>query len=141
MKKIFAILLVFFAFSSHSQPLNPSENYPDRDLFGNYVIIRITSLCGSKAEAVSELMKFKVFCDESTYLKPFTQYLGYWQVKSVDKEKNGKWIGGYCNMRRQNKELYEMDKRFIQMYCENADIWQFKDMMKNSMCAPEKLEK
>jgi hypothetical protein len=140
MKKILGIFLLISPLSVHSQPINPSENYPDRDLFGNYVVIRITPFCSSKAEAVSELMKFKVFCDESTYLKPYTQYLGYWQVKSVDKEKNGKWIGGYCNLRRQNKELYELDKRFLQMYCEVAEIWQFKDLIKNSNCAPEELK-
>jgi hypothetical protein len=140
MKKILGIFLLISPLSVHSQPINPSEGYPDRDLFGNYVVIRITPFCSSKAEAVSELMKFKVFCDESTYLKPYTQYLGYWQVKSVDKEKNGKWIGGYCNLRRQNKELYELDKRFLQMYCEVAEIWQFKDLIKNSNCAPEELK-
>jgi hypothetical protein len=140
MKKILGIFLLISPLSVHSQPINPSESYPDRDLFGNYVVIRITPFCSSKAEAVSELMKFKVFCDESTYLKPYTQYLGYWQVKSVDKEKNGKWIGGYCNLRRQNKELYELDKRFLQMYCEVAEIWQFKDLIKNSNCAPEELK-
>jgi hypothetical protein len=140
MKRILVIFLLISPLSVHSQPINPSEGYPDRDLFGNYVVIRITPFCSSKAEAVSELMKFKVFCDESTYLKPYTQYLGYWQVKSVDKEKNGKWIGGYCNLRRQNKELYELDKRFLQMYCEVAEIWQFKDLIKNSNCAPEELK-
>lgn len=140
MKKILGIFLLIYPLSTHSQPINPTESYPDRDLFGNYVVIRITPFCSSKAEAVSELMKFKVFCDESTYLKPYTQYLGYWQVKSVDKEKNGKWIGGYCNLRRQNKELYELDKRFLQMYCEVAEIWQFKDLIKNSNCAPEELK-
>ncbi len=123
-----------------SQPSNKAENFPDPDLFGNYVIIRITPFCGSKAEAVSEIMKFKVFCDENTYLKPYTQFIGYWQVRSVDKNKNGKWIGGYCNMNRQNKELYEMDKRFLQMYCENAELWRFKEMMKNSQCAPEEVK-
>jgi len=141
MKRFCFLLFSFPVLLAQAQPVNPSEGYPDKELSGNYVVIRISSFCNSKAEAVSEMMKFKVFCDENTYLKFYTQNLGYWQVKSSDKAKDGKWIGGYCNARRQNKELYEMDRDFLRMYCENAEVWQFKDILINSVCPREKLEK
>ncbi|GEM_PF-7025343 len=134
-------LLTLFSVSGICQYSNDSEGIPDKDLFGNYVIIRLTSLCSSKAEALNQVMKFKAFCDESTYLKFYTNYIGFWQVKSLEKDKSLRWIGGYCNLRRQNKELYELDKKFLQMYCEDADIWQFKDVIKESQCPNEKLDK
>lgn len=137
---LLALCLLLLCGTASAQYTNDSEGIPDKDLFGNYVIIRITPLCESKGCAINEINKFKLFCEENNYLKAYTQNIGFWQVKSVNKEKNGKWIGGYCNFRRQNKELYELDKRFIQMYCENADIWQFKDLLKNSQCLPEEVK-
>lgn len=138
MKKVTVItLLIMSSLFAKAQYTNDSEGIPDKDLFGNYIIIRITPLYATKNEAINQVNAFKLWCEENTFLKPYLNYIGYWQVRSVDKEKTGKWIAGYCNYHRQIKELYEMDKRFLQIYCENADIWQFKDMLKNSACPPE----
>jgi len=141
-KLILAGLALLMALPATAQYGRDSEGIPDKDLFGNYIIIRITSLCDTRAEAVQQILKFKAFCDESTYLSFYSRHLGFWQVKSVDKDKSLKWIGGYCNMFRQTKPLYDLDKRFIQMYCEDADIWQFKDVISESLCpADENVKK
>ena len=129
--------MLSLAIPSSAQYTRDSEGIPDRDLFGNYIIIRLTSLCDTKAEAINEIMKFKTFCEESSYLKFYTQHIGFWKVKSVDKDKSLKWMGGYCNLHRQTKVLYELDKRFIQMYCDYADIWQFKDVISDFQCPEE----
>jgi hypothetical protein len=136
-KMLLGGLLLVTALPAWSQYVRDSEGIPDKDLFGNYIIIRLTSLCDTKAEAVNEIMKFKAFCEENSYLKFYTQQIGFWQVQSVDKDKAFQWIGGYCNLHRQTKPLYELDKRFIQMYCEDADIWQFKDVISESQCPKE----
>lgn len=138
MKKIFFILLLIIPSSQlRAQNYNDQEGYPDRDLFGNYVVIRLTNLCLTRSEAISELNKFKEYCEENPYLKPYTAFLGIFQVKSIEKDKSNRWFGGYCNYKRQKKELYEMDQKFLQMYCTSAEIFQFKGLIKNEFCFEE----
>jgi hypothetical protein len=136
MKKIYSLLTVFMLLSISSIKAQnfDIEAFPDKDLFGNYVIVRITPLCTTKAEAVNEMNKFKTWCEENTYVKPYTASVGYFQVKSIEKDKTDKWFGGYCNYKRQIKELYDEDKRFIQMYCSSTDIYQFKELIKTDNC-------
>ncbi len=139
MKKL--LLAAFCLFPVFSVQAQQSYVVPDKDLFGNYIIIRITSLCDTKAEAVQQIVKFKAFCDENSYLDFYTKNIGFWQVESVDKDKSMKWIGGYCNLNRQTEVLYQLDKRFIRMFCSNADIWQFKDVISESQCPEEEKTK
>jgi hypothetical protein len=136
-KLLLAGLCLASSFAAQAQYSRDSEGIPDKDLFGNYIIIRITSLCDTRAEAIDQILKFKAYCEDNSYLDFYTRHIGFWQVKSVDKDKDLQWIGGYCNLHRQTEPLYELDKRFIRMYCENADIWQFKDLISESMCPEE----
>lgn len=138
MKKITFILPLLCVMYSVKAQNYDIEGIPDRDLFGNYIIIRLTPLCNTKDEAVNEIGKFKAWCEENTFMKPYTLFLGFFQVKSIEKDKSLKWFGGYCNYKRQKKELYEMDERFLQVYCSSADIVQFKEIIKNDNCPPEK---
>lgn len=140
MKKPLILLFVLLtaSFAKVKAQSYDIESIPDKDLFGNYIIIRFTPLMSTRAEAVNEMNKFKAWCDENTYVKHLAAYTGVFQVKSIEKDKSTKWFGGYCNYKRQRKELYEMDKKFIQMYCENAEIVQFKEVIKNDNFPAEK---
>ena len=92
-------------------------------------------------EAKAEMEKFKAYCEENPYLKPYTEWLGLFQIKSIEKNKSAKWFAGYCNYKRQKKELYELDEKFLETYCTSAEIFQFKDLIKNEFCFDEKADK
>lgn len=141
MKKLILTLLALIPSVIYAQTDYDSEGAPDRDLFGNYIIIRFTNLCATKEEAVAEMNKFKAYCEENTFLKPYAQSVGYFQLKSIEKDKNDMWFGGYCNVKRQKKVLYEMDKKFLEFYCSTVEIYQFKQMVKNEFCFDEKDDK
>ena len=61
MKKIVLLLsLVIAAIKVPAQNYNDLEGIPDRDLYGNFIIIRLSNLCSTKMEAKAEIEKFKL---------------------------------------------------------------------------------
>ena len=141
MKKLILIILLACPSFLAAQEYVDLDGIPDRDLYNNFIIIRFTNLVETKAEAVAQVAQFKAYCEENPYLKFYTQYIGFFQLKSVEKDKNDMWFGGYCNLKRQKKELYELDEKFLERYCTTAEIYQFKQMVKNEFCFDEKKEK